>query len=135
MRGLIPLRASVFLSEMGFEAFLKPLLEFFYVSYSRAPFGHRLTTARTACRTWTTVVVVGGRKQRLIWHGYSLRRSRPHRSPVNLNLHCYSAAGGELAREGHQVVQFKDSGTNKFVAAAVDGEVTMYAAGHEARKQ
>jgi hypothetical protein len=37
MRGLIPLRASVFLSEMGFEAFLKLLLDSFYVSYSRPP--------------------------------------------------------------------------------------------------
>ena len=33
---------------------------------------------------------------------------------------------GQLAREGHQVVQFKDVGTNKFVAVAVDGEVTIY---------
>jgi hypothetical protein len=28
---------------------------------------------------------------------------------------------GELARSGHQVVQFKDVGTNRFVAVAVDG--------------
>ena len=42
---------------------------------------------------------------------------------------------GQLAREGHQVVQFKDAGTNKFVAVAVDGEVTVYGAGRGARKQ
>jgi hypothetical protein len=29
---------------------------------------------------------------------------------------------GQLAREGHQVVQFKDSGANKFVAVSVDGK-------------
>ena len=33
---------------------------------------------------------------------------------------------GQLAREGHQVVQFKDSGTNRFVAVVVDGAVTVH---------
>ena len=33
---------------------------------------------------------------------------------------------GQLAREGHQVVQIKDRGTNRFVAVSVDGEVTVY---------
>ena len=42
---------------------------------------------------------------------------------------------GQLAREGHQVVQFKDSATQRFVAVSVDGEVTVYGAGHGARKQ
>ena len=42
---------------------------------------------------------------------------------------------GQLARDGHQVVQFKDSGTNRFVAVVVDGEVTVYGAGHGMRKQ
>jgi hypothetical protein len=42
---------------------------------------------------------------------------------------------GQLAREGHRVVQFKDSGTNRFVAVVVDGEVTIYRAGHGTRKQ
>ena len=42
---------------------------------------------------------------------------------------------GKLAREGHQVVQFKDAATNRFVAVSVDGEVTVYGAGHRARKQ
>ena len=33
---------------------------------------------------------------------------------------------GRLARAGHQVVQFKDIQTNKFVAVAVDGKVIEY---------
>ncbi len=33
---------------------------------------------------------------------------------------------GQLAREGHHVVQFKDDESNKFVAVAVDGEVKEY---------
>ena len=41
---------------------------------------------------------------------------------------------GQLARDGHQVVQFKDSETNRFVAVAVDGKVTIYGAGHRGRK-
>jgi len=40
---------------------------------------------------------------------------------------------GQLARDGHQVVQFKDAEANKFVAVAVDGEVTIYG-GRERRK-
>ncbi len=33
---------------------------------------------------------------------------------------------GQLARIGHQVVQFKDVETNRFVAVAVDGKVKVY---------
>jgi len=33
---------------------------------------------------------------------------------------------GKLAREGHQVVQFRDVATGKYVAVAVDGEVKVY---------
>jgi len=33
---------------------------------------------------------------------------------------------GELARKGHQVVQFQDVVTRKYVAVVVDGEVTEY---------
>ena len=36
---------------------------------------------------------------------------------------------GELARSGHQVVQFKDVQSNRFVAVAVDGEAKEYGAG------
>jgi hypothetical protein len=42
---------------------------------------------------------------------------------------------GQLARSGYQVVQFKDVETNKFVAVAIDGKVTVYGAGHGARKR
>ncbi len=35
---------------------------------------------------------------------------------------------GQLARSGHQVVQFKDAERNKFVAVVVDDEVTFYGA-------
>ena len=35
---------------------------------------------------------------------------------------------GQLARSGHQVVQFKNSENNRFVAVVVDGEVTFYGA-------
>jgi len=33
---------------------------------------------------------------------------------------------GQLARDGHQVVQFKDVESNRFVAVSVDGEVKEY---------
>ena len=33
---------------------------------------------------------------------------------------------GQLARQGHRVVQFRDGGTGKYVAVAVDGEVREY---------
>ncbi len=33
---------------------------------------------------------------------------------------------GKLAREKHQVVQFRDVATHKYVAVAVDGEITEY---------
>jgi len=32
-------------------------------------------------------------------------------------------------------VQFKDSGTNRFVAVVVDGKITVYTAGHGSQKQ
>jgi hypothetical protein len=33
---------------------------------------------------------------------------------------------GQLAREGHRVVQFREVGTGKYVAVVVDGKVTEY---------
>lgn len=33
---------------------------------------------------------------------------------------------GQLARQGHRVVQFKDAESNRFVAVSVDGEVKAY---------
>lgn len=38
---------------------------------------------------------------------------------------------GQLARDGHRVVQFKDAERNKFVAVVVDGEVTFYGTSKE----
>ena len=40
---------------------------------------------------------------------------------------------GQLARDGHRVVQFKDAERNKFVAVVVDGEVTFYGASKQRR--
>lgn len=40
---------------------------------------------------------------------------------------------GQLARIGHQVVQFKDAENNRFVAVVVDGEVTFYGASKNRR--
>jgi hypothetical protein len=37
-----------------------------------------------------------------------------------------SSRWGKLAREKHQVVQFRDVATHKYVAVAVDGEITEY---------
>lgn len=36
---------------------------------------------------------------------------------------------GKLAREKHQVVQFRDVASHKYVAVAVDGEITEYVHG------
>ena len=36
---------------------------------------------------------------------------------------------GQLAREKHQVVQFRDVAMHKYVAVAVDGEITEYGRG------
>src|SRR5580693_878737 len=36
---------------------------------------------------------------------------------------------GQLAREKHQVVQFRDLATRKYAAVAVDGEITQYGRG------
>lgn len=33
---------------------------------------------------------------------------------------------GQLARQGHKVVQFRDLQTGRYVAVALDGEVTVY---------
>ena len=33
---------------------------------------------------------------------------------------------GQLAREGHKVVQFKDNESNRFVAVAIDGKLREY---------
>jgi len=44
-----------------------------------------------------------------------------------------SSRWGQLARDGHRVVQFKDTERNNFVAVVVDGEVTFYGASKQRR--
>lgn len=41
--------------------------------------------------------------------------------------------GGQLARSGCDVVQFEDCASNRFVAVAVDGKVTVYGAKRDSR--
>ena len=68
-----------------------------------------------------------------------------HTSRRRLRMATFTAAGcrytaieqnpeklspwGRLARSGHQVVQFRDAESNKFVAVAVDGDVKEYGTG------
>lgn len=67
------------------------------------------------------------------------RTSRQHLKTVafTVEAHEYEAIEqnpekpsrwGQLARSGHQVVQFKDVESNRFIAVAVDGEVIFYGA-------
>lgn len=41
---------------------------------------------------------------------------------------------GQMARSGHQVVQFMDLETNKFVAVTVHGTVKVYGAEHQGNR-
>src|ERR1035441_2659166 len=52
----------------------------------------------------------------------------PHYAAIEQN-HNKPGRWGQLARSGHQVVQFKDVGANRFVAEAVDGEAKEYGGG------
>jgi len=76
-------------------------------------------------------VVVGGRKFRVTRTGS--RRFRTVRFPVGGEEYQAieqnpekPSRWGQLARQGHQVVQFRDLQTQKYVAAVVDGEVHAY---------
>ncbi len=72
--------------------------------------GKRLPVRHTSKRGLRTVTfTMGGR-------GYAAIEQNPEKP----------SRWGQLARGGHQVVQFKDVETNKFVAVAVDGEVKVY---------
>jgi len=62
-------------------------------------------------------------------------RQRLRTASFTMNGHEYQAIEqnatkpsrwGQLAREGRQVVQFKDAKTNRYVAVAVDGEIIEY---------
>lgn len=72
--------------------------------------GKWLPVRRTRKRGLKTVsFVVGGRQ----YAGIEQNPDKPSR-------------WGQLARSGHQVVQFKDVQTNRFVAVVVDGEAKEY---------
>jgi hypothetical protein len=83
-----------------------------------------------------TSVNVGGKSTRV------RRTSRQHlkTAAFSVEAHQFEAIEqnpekpsrwGQLARSGHQVVQFKDAESNRFVAVVVDGEVTFYGAGKQ----
>jgi hypothetical protein len=74
--------------------------------------GNRLPVRRTSKQGLRTVTfTMGGR-------GYAAIEQNPDKP----------SRWGELARSGHQVVQFKDVLTNRFVAVAVDGVAKEYGA-------
>ncbi len=80
-----------------------------------------------------TEVKVAGKKL----HVGTTSRSHLRTVSFEINGHKYEAIEqnpekpsqwGQLARIGHEVVQFKDAETNRFVAVAVDGKVKVYGA-------
>jgi hypothetical protein len=75
--------------------------------------GERLPIRHTSNRRLRVVTfTVGG-------HPYSAIEQNPDKP----------SRWSQLARGGHQIVQFKDAAANRFVAVAVDGTVTEYGAG------
>jgi len=71
--------------------------------------GERLTVRRTSAHRLRTIAFkLSGREYQAI----EQNAEKPSR-------------WGELARAGHEVVQFKDVQSNKFVAVAVDGKVKV----------
>ena len=80
--------------------------------------GERLFVRRTRGRCLKTVTFTMGVRQ------YAAIEQNPEKP----------SRWGGLARSGHEVVQFKDVQANRFVAVAVDGEVTVYGRG-ESRDQ
>ena len=75
--------------------------------------GKRLPVRRTSKQGLRTVTFTMGGRQ------YAAIEQNPEKP----------SRWGELARSGHQVVQFKDVQTNRFVAVAVDGEAKEYGGG------
>ena len=76
--------------------------------------GHKLSIARTSLHRFKTVTfTMNGREYMAI----EQNASKP-------------SYWGSLARKGHQVVQFKDVKTDRFVAVAVDGDVKEYGGMH-----
>jgi len=74
--------------------------------------GHRLRVRRTSSGRFRTVNFV------MADHEFAAIEQNPDKP----------SQWGQLARSGHQVVQFKDCASSKFVAVAVDGKVTEYGA-------
>src|SRR6516164_2347309 len=95
--------------------------------------GNVLTSVATQLMTSTSVTVEGKREP--------VRRTSSQRlrtAPFTISGHKYQAIEqkpekpsrwGQLARSGHQVVQFKDVKSNKFVAVSVDGDIMFYGMG------
>ena len=77
--------------------------------------GERLFVRRTRGRCLKTVTFTMGGRQ---YAGIEQNPDKPSR-------------WGQLARSGHQVVQFKDVRANRFVAVAVDGEAKEYGGGRD----
>ena len=72
--------------------------------------GRASKVMRTGARRFRTVRFVMGGK------GYQAIEQNPEKP----------SRWGQLAREGHRVVQFRDVGTGKYVGVVVDGKVTEY---------
>jgi hypothetical protein len=75
--------------------------------------GQRLPVRRTSSQRLRIVTFTAGGRQ------YAAIEQNPDKP----------SRWGQLARGGHQVVQFKDVASNRFVAVAVDGDVKEYGAG------
>jgi len=72
--------------------------------------GRASRVTRTGSRRFRTVrFVMGGR-------GYQAIEQNPEKP----------SRWGQLARDGHRVVQFRDLASGKYVAVVVDGQVTEY---------
>jgi hypothetical protein len=72
--------------------------------------GRRSRVSRTGAQRLRTVRFVMGGKE------YQAIEQNPEKP----------SRWGKLAREGHRVVQVRDVGSGKYVAAVVDGKVTEY---------
>ena len=72
--------------------------------------GRKSRVTRTGARWFRTVRFVTGGKE------YQAIEQNPEKP----------SRWGNLAREGHRVVQFRDLETQKYVAVVVDGNVTLY---------
>ena len=81
--------------------------------------GKRIPVRRTSAHRFRTVAFEVDSKE------YQAIEQNPEKS----------SRWGQLAKKGHQVVQFKDAEQNKFVAVSVDAKGKLYGAGHGLRKQ